>query len=105
MSPHDAASPPTSPNLSALKGGEGFTPIAASNFGPPGTDRALARDSRAMHQAARAVVVVDGIVHGAAVVPDRERAGLPAEAAGEFRPGAVLVEEIEQRPALRLAHV
>src|SRR5690348_10946779 len=26
MAPHDAASPPTSPNLSALKGGEGFTP-------------------------------------------------------------------------------
>ena len=46
MSPHDAASPPTSPNLSALKGGEGFNPIAASNFGPSGADRALVAANR-----------------------------------------------------------
>lgn len=31
--------------------------------------------------------------------------GCPDEAAGEFRPGQVLAEEVEQRLALRLGHV
>src|SRR5262245_11155232 len=68
-------------------------------------DRALAGDGGAVEQTALAVIVVDRVVQRAAIVPDRQRALVPAEAAGELRANAVLVEEIEQRPALGLGHV
>ncbi len=51
------------------------------------------------------MIVVDRIVLGRAIVPEGDRARLPDEAAGEFRPGQVLAEEVEQRLALRLGHV
>src|SRR6185436_12352761 len=43
-------------------------------------------------------------MHGAAVVPDRDRAGLPAEAAGEFGARRMPQEEFEQRGALPGCH-
>ena len=46
-----------------------------------------------VHHPALAVVVVDRKMLRAAVVPDRERAGLPAEAAGEFRADRMLAQE------------
>src|SRR5262249_9194959 len=60
---------------------------------------------QAPHAAALAVVVVDRVVLRAAVVPDRERARHPAHAAGELVPGLVRLEEVDDRPALLLAHV
>src|SRR5260221_14295228 len=57
-----------------------------------------------MHQATLSVIVIDGVVHGAAIVPEGERARPPSEAAGEFRPRRVGVEEIEDRRALLAGH-
>jgi hypothetical protein len=37
-----------------------------------------------MHDPAESVVLVDGVVLGAAIVPEGERARLPAETAGEL---------------------
>ena len=55
---------------------------------------ALDRDP--VHQAALARVVVHREVPGRAVVPQAQRARLPAEAAGELRPRGVAVEVVEQ---------
>src|SRR5256885_3254561 len=62
-------------------------------------------DRQPPHAAALAVIVVDRRVLRAAVVPDGERPRLPAHAAGEFRPRLVRLQEFDQRPALRFAHV
>src|SRR5438067_10059330 len=68
----------------------------------------LARNLRAYreppHAPALPVVVVDREVLRAAVVPDRERARRPAHAAGEFRPRLLLLQELDERAALRLGH-
>src|SRR5690348_1296577 len=64
----------------------------------------LALDGRAVHEPAGTIVIVDGVVHGAAIVPDRQVVGAPAQAAGELGPDRVSVEELEQRPALGLGH-
>ena len=58
-----------------------------------------------MHHAAKAVIVVDRVVLGAAIVPQRDRAGLPAETAGEFRARRVGEKIAEQRRALLDRHV
>src|SRR5205814_10611541 len=50
-----------------------------------------------------AVVVVQGVVPGRPVVPERDRALLPGEPGLEFRPCGVVVEEFQQRLALPLA--
>src|SRR6266581_8910478 len=72
---------------------------------PQGALRRLAAgQGDAMHYAPMAVVVVDGIVLAAAVVPERERAGAPLEAAGEFRLHLVAEQELQQRRALFLGH-
>ena len=52
--------------------------------------RLVAGQRHPVHDAAVAVIVVDRIVQRAAVVPERDRAGAPIEAAGELRPGLVL---------------
>ena len=67
--------------------------------------RRVAGEGHAVHHAAKAVIIVDRVVLGAAIVPEGERTDLPAKAAGEFR--ALLMGEqiIQQRGALRLAHV
>ena len=56
-----------------------------------------------MHDAPESMIVVHRVVLSAAVVPERERARLPAKAAGEFRPDLMLEEKLEQGPALLLA--
>ena len=56
-------------------------------------------DGNAMHQPPRAVIVVDGIVPGGAVIPEGDRALAPLEAAAEFGAGGVAVEVIQQWPA------
>jgi hypothetical protein len=66
--------------------------------------RLVAADLNPPHQPAKPPGVAQRDVLGAAVVPEGDRAVLPAEAEGEFRPVAELDQEIEQRPALRLGH-
>src|SRR5438128_1801743 len=53
-----------------------------------------------MHQAALALIVIERIMPGRAIVPERNRALLPAEARLEFGARGVLAEVIEQRLAL-----
>jgi len=72
-----------------------------------GDDRPLVRgferhaiDGDAVHQAALALIVVERIVPGRAVVPERDGALLPAKARLEFRPRCMLAEILEQRLAL-----
>src|SRR5438045_6157638 len=72
-------------------------PAILSTHGPAG-------DLRAAHDAAERAGVVDGEVLADAVVPEGDRACLPAEAAGELGPVAVLEQISEQRLALRLRH-
>src|SRR5262245_26328608 len=64
------------------------------------SDRRVARQRDAMHDAPEPVVVVDRVMLGAAVVPECQRARLPAEAAGELRLYLVAKQEVEQRGAL-----
>src|SRR5688572_3039450 len=64
----------------------------------------VAAHLHAVHEALKLPDVVDRDMHGAAVVPDRDRAGLPAEAAGELGARRVPPEELEQRRALLGRH-
>src|SRR5262245_14056264 len=65
----------------------------------------VALDRDPVHDAALAVIVVESVVLGATVVPDRQRARFPAEAASELGPHKVALEIVEQRLALRNAHI
>src|SRR3954468_5222020 len=67
--------------------------------------RRLRTDGQAAHASALALVVVHRVVLRAAVVPHRERAGLPAHAAAELRADLVRLQELNERPAFVLAHV
>ena len=58
-----------------------------------------------MHLPPVAPDVVDRVVLHAAVVPEREGARCPVEPAGEFRPGEMVQQEVEQRAAFFFAHV
>src|SRR5437762_4318326 len=60
--------------------------------------RALDRD--AVQEAALAVIVVEREVPGRAIVPQRQRALPPMEAAGEFGADRVAVEIVEERARL-----
>ena len=59
-----------------------------------------AADRDAVHQALFALIVVDGVVPGGAVVPEGDRTFAPLEAAGEFRPHGMGIEIVKQRLAL-----
>jgi hypothetical protein len=50
-----------------------------------------------MHASALAMVVVERAMLGAAVVPDRHRADLPAESAGQFRLHRMRHQEFDDR--------
>src|SRR5262245_23263484 len=65
----------------------------------------VAGQRNAQHGPAIATVVVDGIVLGATIVPEADRANLPAEAAGELRPRLVLAQKVEQRRTFHFGHV
>src|SRR5688500_3042059 len=67
-------------------------------------DRAVAAHLHAVHEALKLPDVVDRDMHRAAVVPDRDRPGLPAEAAGDLGTRRVLPEELEQRLAFLGRH-
>src|SRR3954470_649970 len=67
--------------------------------------RHITRERDAVHDPAMAVIVVHGIVLGAAIVPQRDRARLSAKAAGEFGPYRVLEQIAYQRRAFLNAHV
>src|SRR6516162_262955 len=67
--------------------------------------RPVAAEGDAVHDAALALVVVDRVMLGAAIVPERDRADLPAEAAGEFRTLVVREQILQQRCALLFGHV
>src|SRR5687768_17193712 len=85
------------------------TTARSASSAPGRRRRALTRnlraDGQAAHAPALAVVVVDRVVLRAAVVPDGERARLPAHAAGELGPRLVRLEEVDERTAFLLAHV
>src|SRR3546814_4009651 len=60
-------------------------------------ERTVALDRHAVHDPPGAVQVVDGVMHGAAVVPEGERALAPAEAAGELRTRRRAEQELQER--------
>src|SRR6516165_10792784 len=64
--------------------------------------RQVARQGHPMHDPAESVVIVDGVVLGAAVVPEGEGARLPAETAGEL--GTDLMREQVIEKGLALLH-
>src|SRR2546428_12739854 len=61
--------------------------------------RRLRSDREPPHAAALAVIVVDRVVLRAAVVPERQRAGRPADTAGEIGPRLVRLEAIDGQAA------
>ena len=58
-----------------------------------------------MHDPAMAIVVIQGIVLYAAIVPKRDRTRLPAEATRVFRPDGVLEEKLQQWAAFLDGHI
>src|SRR5882762_2381924 len=70
-----------------------------------GSARLVACKGDAMHHPPVPVIVVQGVVLRAAVVPERERAHAPAEPAGELGTHLVPIEELQQRRALLLGQV
>src|SRR5712691_4543070 len=66
----------------------------------PPLARGIAGQRHAVHEALEAGVVVHGVVLGAAVVPERDGAGLPLEAVRKLRLHLMLPEIFEERPAL-----
>ena len=55
-----------------------------------------------MHDAAMAVIVVDRVMQGAAIIPDRDRTRRPGETAGEFQLLLVLEQIGEEAGTLLL---
>ena len=81
--------------------GPGGRPVswrcATRSFAPTASElRELASSYRnSVHQALLAVIVVGGIMPGAAVVPERDRTRTPAEAAPKLRSHRVTIEIIK----------
>src|SRR6267154_3898984 len=69
------------------------------------SNRQFGADRQAPQHPALAVIIVDREMLATAVVPDADRALLPAQAGGEFRPGAMRLQEIDQRPAFLVGPV
>ncbi len=67
-------------------------------------NRSCTADLCAPHHAPIRSRVVHGEVLAHAVVPERDRARLPTEAAGELGPVAVVDQVLQQRRALLLGH-
>src|SRR3954453_9206224 len=68
------------------------------------SERSVAIDCDPMHGPAIAIVIIQGIVLYAAIVPKRDGTGLPAEAAREFRPDGMLEEKLRQGAAFLDTH-
>ena len=88
------------------RGERGGLPPAAVGVIRPAMElhRPVAFDGDPVARAGVRPVVPHGAVLGAAVVPERDRPGPPAEPAGELRPRLVAEEIVEQRRALLLRH-
>src|SRR3954454_14999737 len=65
--------------------------------------RAVALDCDAVAVAALRVIVPHRVVQGAAIVPERDRVRLPAEAAVEFRRLGVAVQHLQEGVAFEAA--
>src|SRR5690242_9450143 len=68
------------------------------------SDRCVASDGGAVHDAQVAVVAALGVVHGAAVVPHHDHAGAPLVAVDEALLEHVLVEAAQDRVGLGRRH-
>src|SRR5476649_1571987 len=80
------------------------SPSSSASTRPAKSDRHVAADLDAAHQAPERPGIAQRNMLGAAIVPEGDRALLPAEAEGEFRPVAVLHQEVEQGLALGRCH-
>src|SRR5262249_29942647 len=67
--------------------------------------RPVAGERHTMHDPAIAVIIVDRIVQSAAIVPQRDRAEAPLEAARELGPRLVAEQIVEQGRAFLDRHV
>jgi hypothetical protein len=70
--------------------------------GPARLDRPVARQSYAMHQPPKAMVVIDWVVLRRPVVPERDGIRFPPEAAGELRLDLMREQISQQRGAFLL---
>ena len=68
------------------------------------SERLVARNLNAPHNATIPVAVINSDVFGAAIIPERHRSLAPAETASEFRPGPPIHEVIKQRRTLLFSH-
>src|ERR1043165_7118753 len=66
----------------------------------PPSERHIPRNRDPVHAAALARVIIERAVLGAAIVPDRQRTDLPAEAAGVLGLDRVRAQEIDDRTRL-----
>src|SRR5262245_58281726 len=75
-------------------------PTAQAARSSPRSLRQVARQRYPMHDPPEPVVIVDGVVLSAAIVPEGEGARLPAETAGELGTDLMREQVIEKRLAL-----
>src|SRR5882672_1997145 len=73
---------------------------AVGRVGAADTDRPVALHRYALHDAARRIVVMGGVVLDRAVVPHHQRVGLPLNAQLILGDGGLAIEEGQQRVAL-----
>src|SRR3954466_13163090 len=72
---------------------------------PATSEGSVAIDGDPMHDPAMTIVIIQGIVLYAAIVPKRDGTRLPAEAARVFRPDGVLEEKLQQGTAFLDGHI
>src|SRR5687768_13618512 len=77
--------------------------IAGCGAAGPDSERLVALHGDALHATAIRVVVVRGVVLRGAVVPEGDRAGLPAQAELVLGDVRLLEQHVEKRAALVLA--
>ena len=68
------------------------------------TKRAITLQGNPAHVPACTIIVVNRMVHGRTVVPNRDRPRTPAEPTGKFITGRMLKQKIKDRPRLPLLH-
>src|SRR5215213_707970 len=90
--------------LSAESAQRGW-PQSATGVTSATSEGSVAIDGDPMHDPAIAIVVVQGIVLYAAIVPKCDRTRLPAEAACVLRPDRVLEKKSQERAAFLDGHI
>src|SRR5690242_14016669 len=68
------------------------------------SDRSRAGNLRAPHEAPEGSRIMDREMLAAAIIPESDRAGLPAKTTRKLGAMSVLEQILEQRPAFLLAH-